>query len=108
MKFTIEGLSQYKLVEWNLDSSDAVILSYIIEFYNKSKKIIVNNEEYFWIDYKKIKKDLPILNIKTNDSLRRRFKKYEVCNLMKHHCERNENGTFSYYRFTKIYKELIT
>jgi hypothetical protein len=111
MKFTIEGLSQYKLVEWNLDSSDAIILRYIIDFYNTSnkiKKIVIEDQEFFWINYKKLKENLPILKIKTNDSLRKRFKKYEECGLMKHHCEKNRDGSFSCYRFTELYEELLT
>jgi hypothetical protein len=100
MKYTVEGLQQSVLLEMNLDSVDAIILRYIIDFYNTGKmaKINDNGKEYFWINYSVIINEIPIINIKSNDSLYRRFRKYVKCNLMEHYTKKN-GGTFSCYRF---------
>lgn len=100
MKYTIEGLQQSILLEMNLDSEDAIILRYIIDFYNTGKmaKITDSGKEYFWVNYSTIIKEIPIINISSNDSLYRRFRKYVKCGLMEHYTKKN-GGTFSCYRF---------
>lgn len=102
MKYTIEGLSQKFLSENNLDCTDAVLIRYIIDFYNTDKmaKINVDGVEYFWLKYEYVIEQLPILGIKSKDGLYRRMKKYVECGIMKHYTKR-AGGTYSCYLFNK-------
>lgn len=108
MKYTIEGLQQDKLVEWGLDGNDAIIIRYVIDFWNTQKMVMITHdgETFFWLNYKHLLENLPILQIKSKDSIRRRFSKYENCGLMKHYCKK-EQGSFSCYKFTEKLDELI-
>ncbi len=102
MKFTIEGLSQKFLASNRLDCTDAVLLRYIIDFYNTDKmaKVSVDGVEYFWLKYEYVIEQLPIIGIKSKDGLYRRMKKYVDCGVMKHYTKRS-GGTYSCYRFDK-------
>ncbi|MCK9281507.1 MAG: hypothetical protein M0P71_12855 [Melioribacteraceae bacterium] len=109
MKYTIEGLQQSKLLEWKLDSADAVIIRFLIDFFHteKMKKLEVNGARYFWVHYKTILEEIPILNI-AKAALANRFKKYVDCNLMDFYLEKSAQGTYTYYRFIeKSYSQLI-
>lgn len=66
MKYTVLGLNQKILIEWGYDATDALLIRWIIDFYNtgKMKKVEVDGTRYFWILYKKVIADLPILGIK--------------------------------------------
>jgi len=101
MKFTIEGFRQDKMVEMGLDSADACLLRYILDFYNTGKmaKVIDNGKEYFWLNYKAVIESMPILGFTSKDSLYRRLKKMVDCGLLEHFTKK-EAGTFSCYRFT--------
>lgn len=109
MKNTIEGFNQNKLLEYDLDIKDAMILRYCVDFMNTGRmsSVVVNNKVYYWVSYKHIKEDLPILKINNNDALRKRFKKLEEAGLIEHH-HRKDGGSYSYYRLSEKYYELIT
>lgn len=109
MKYTIEGFSQKQLVAWNLDATDAVILRYVVDFYNTGLlvKETFNNQEYFWVKYQTLLDELPIVGITNKMALARRFKKYLACGLMEHYTKR-KGGIYSFYRFTANYQCLIT
>ncbi len=100
MKYTIEGLQQQKLVELNCDCTDAVILRYLIDFDNtkQMKKFTLEGKNYFWIHYKTVIKELPIINIK-KQALADRLKKMCSNNIFEFYLEKTDQGTFTYYRF---------
>lgn len=108
MKYTIEGLQQSELLRLGLDAIDAVILRYIIDFWHTSKmrKTNYQGKEYIWINYSTIIENLPIIGITCKKVLYRRFQKYIDCGLMEHYTLK-KGGTFSYYRFTELYDNLI-
>ena len=113
MKYTIEGLRQDVLVSLGCDGHDAIILRYIIDFYNtgKMRHKIINFRTFFWVHYGTIIKDLPVLKITTVRSLSDRFNKYVACGLMIRDFtkgldvnlyrgrEEKRKGTFSYFSF---------
>lgn len=109
MKYTIEGLSQEKLVEMKLDNTDALIIRWFLDFKatDKMVKIINNNVEYFWVKYESVRNEFPLLNIKNNESIARRFNKYRNVGIMVRHIEKNPNGTFSCWNTTDKILELI-
>ena len=73
MKYTIEGFDQQQLVNWNLDTNDALILRWLVDFFDE-------NESFY--DYDKIVNDLPILNI-NKQSIQKRIKRYISAELLK-------------------------
>jgi hypothetical protein len=84
MKYTTEGFQQSVLCSWGLDGNDAIILRYIVDFYQTRQMIhrVHNNRIYFWVYYKTIIDNLPILEIKNKRVIARRFDRYVKCGLM--------------------------
>lgn len=107
MKFTINGFSQKKLVEFDLDSDDALILRYFVDFKDSSKMVCKNIEDkiYYWLKYETIKKELPVLKLK-KDSIYRRLKKMCDCGVLEHVTVKKK-GVYSFYRLGSRYTELI-
>jgi hypothetical protein len=108
MKFTINGFKQEKLLEYNLDAIDALILRYFVDFKDSGDMVIeiVNNKPYYWIKYETLIDAIPIINIKSKDVLRRRLKKLEKCKILDHYYK-NRGGSYSFYRLGENYKYLI-
>lgn len=108
MKYTVNGFLQEKLIEYELDDKDAILLRYFIDFKGsgKMKSRIVDEEQYYWLSYKGVIEEYPILNLK-EDSVYRRLKKL---------CEKKilvsitvrEGGTYSFYNIGENYITLIS
>ena len=66
MRKYIFSFTQDVLLKNKITVNEALILDYIIQFtsYPGIKTIRVDGEKYYWISYKKILDDLPILDIK--------------------------------------------
>lgn len=107
MKYTIMGFSQAKAVELGLDVQDLTILRWFIDYKETSKMVqmIIEGKPYYWINYKGIIEDLPIINIK-KDTLYRRLKKLVEKEVLIH-ISITKGGTFSYYNIGKNYLSLI-
>lgn len=117
MKYTIEGFQQKILIEYGLDCLDAVILRYIIDFWQTGKMQIFPEDnvhknsspnEYFWMNYSTIINELPILAIE-KQALSKRMKKFVVCGLLNKRLWKYSGGTYTYFRFVPgKYERLIT
>lgn len=107
MKYTIEGFSQAKAIELNLDAIDLCILRWITDFANTDSmvKMQVENKIYFWVKYEGLLQELPILGIK-KDSLYRRLKNMVEQGVLEHTTVKM-GGTFSMYRFGERFIDLI-
>src|SRR3712207_7400741 len=77
IKYNIYGFSQSMLIKYGLDVIDALLLRYFVDFKNSGKMIKekFHGEDYYWIDYKSVIEYIPIINITTNNALRRRDRK---------------------------------
>jgi len=108
MKFTILGFSQKKLIEFGLDPVDALILRYFVDFKGTNSMVmqIHDNKDYYWLDYKKLMSQIPIIKIKNKDALRRRLKKLEQCKVLEHY-HKNIGGSYSFYTTGEKYDELV-
>ena len=109
MKYTIEGFDQELLVKWGLDSNDAIILRWFVDFYlsGKMAKVEHDGETYLWVNYQTCIDDLPIMRIKNKEVLARHFKKFEQCGLMKRHISR-KGGIYTCFKLVeKEYIKLI-
>jgi hypothetical protein len=109
MRYALYGFSQPVAVEFNLDHTDLLLLRWFIDFRDTNDMVheTINGKIYYWIKYKKIFEDLPILNIKSTDALRRRFKKLVDKKILIHYTKKNM-GTFSFYGIGSNYVKLIS
>lgn len=100
MKYTIEGFQQRKSIEMGLDVKDLVLLRWMIDFYNTGLMEFhsFNGKEYFWVDYKYLLQELPILAIESKDVLKRRLNKIVTSGLLEFRMFAGA-GNKTYYRF---------
>ncbi|WFD11986.1 DnaD domain-containing protein [Tepidibacter hydrothermalis] len=109
MKFTINGFSQRRLIKLGLDSTDALILRCFVDFKDteKMKAEMIENERYYWIKYEWLIQELPILGLKTKDSVYRRLKKMVNAGVLGHKTKK-QGGTYSFFKLGKEYYSLIS
>lgn len=108
MQFTIYGYNQIKLLDLGLDTTDIVLLRYVETFINSGNmlKESFNGETYYWLNYKNIVEDLPILNLK-KDAIYRRLRYMTSVNILNHITVKNK-GVYSYYALGSKYKNLLS
>lgn len=108
MKFTILGYSQIRLIEYGLDTIDAVLLRYFVDFKDSGSMIKekIDSETYYWLKYDGVLRELPILNLK-RDTVYRRLKKMSKNNILKHKTIKR-NGIYSYFDIGENYIKLIS
>lgn len=107
MKYTIEGFSQEKAIEYGLDIEDLVILRWFVDFCSRIPSKEIDGENFFWINYQAILTDMPILGFKTKDRLYRKLKNMVDKGVLTHQNLKNSEGNFSYYGFGEKYQELV-
>lgn len=108
MEYTIHGFSQENAIKLGLDDRDLLILRWFVRFKDNGKMAskIIDGDKYYWIKYEGIIEDLPITNIKSNDSVYRRLKKMSKAKVLKHKTIK-AGGTYSYYCLGENYPSLI-
>lgn len=108
MKYTILGFNQEKALELGFDVDDLLIIRWFVDFYSSSKMIKMNvgDKTYAWVNYSRVIEDIPILNMK-KDMLSRRMKKICETGIMEHETLK-QGGTFSLYKLTDKYDQLIS
>lgn len=106
MKYKIYGFLQDGFVKFGLKSSDMLILRWFVDFMDSGRMISkeIDGKLYYWIDYKKIMEDFPILDMK-KDAIYMRLRKMCECKIL----ERKilKKGGYSYYRLGDNYIYLI-
>lgn len=109
MKYTIMGFSQKQAIKYNLDLTDLTILRWFVDFRgtNGMAEEIYKNKVYYWIDYKSLLNDIPIIGITSKIVLRRRLKNM-VDNGILIHYTKKKNGVYSFYNLGKNYKDLVS
>ena len=108
MKYTIMGFFQMAACELGLDLGDLAILRWFVDFKDsgKMKVKIMQGDKYYWVSYKSIVQDIPVLNIQ-KDAVYRRLRKLCQAGVLKKRTV-FEFGTFSYFALDKNYKKLIS
>ena len=103
----IEKDSNGKEIIFKIDVIDLLILNVVSDYMNRKsiEKIIINDKIYFWISYKMIIEDLPILDIK-KQALADRLDKLVYFNLLEKYISRNEQGTKTCFRIGDMYEIL--
>lgn len=109
MRHSILDYDQAMAVRLKLDMNDLLLIRWFVDFKGTElmKQIIVDNQVYYWVHYQTVLNELPILRITNTNVLRRRFKKLCDIGILKFHCERNKQGTYTYYNVDKAYVWLI-
>lgn len=112
MRYSIFEFSQEKLLEYNLDVADALILNWFANFFigAMEKRIFQDgnvNKIYGWIKISKIMEDLPVLGISTEKGIRRRLDHFVESGIMERETIQSQNGKKSFYKTTEIYESLI-
>lgn len=111
MKFTIFGFSQNKLVEYGLDTNDAMILRWLVDFAatGKMKKTIENKEVYYLVQYEAVIKEFPVMGINSIKAITNRFEKYVKNGLLKRLVKRGGRGRgcVSCYALTELITEMM-
>ena len=109
MKLSILDYHQPTAVSLKLNMEDLLLLKWFVDFRNTDRMELVKVDEkvYYWVKYDKVLEDLPILNIKSKDVVRRRFKKLCEAGVLIFHLEKNKKGTFTYYNTGKRYQLLL-
>lgn len=89
-----------------LDINDLAILRWLVDFSHtgKMETISINGRIYYWVSYKKVIDDLPLLNI-GKDMLYKRLKKMRDLGILTCY---SKNGSQSYYGFCESYNKLIS
>lgn len=109
MKLSIMDYHQPTAVAYGLNMDDLLLLKWFVDYRNTDRMnlVMINDEPYYWINYKKVLEDLPILRINNKDVLRRRFKKLCDADILKFRLEKNKKGTFTYYNTGERYILLL-
>lgn len=108
MKYLVLGFNQQKLVDFELDLKDAMLLRYFVDFKKsgKMRNITLESETYYWLKYEAVVDEFPLLGIKSKDTVYRRLQKLVKCKILKHTTIKNY-GNYSYYCFGENYEELL-
>lgn len=107
MRYNIEGFDQQKAINFGLDLIDLSLLRWFVDFTTspKMKKMIVNDKIYYWINYKHVIEEMPILGLQ-KVAIARRFKKMADNDVLIHITDR-DGGTYSYFGFGKNLSGMI-
>ncbi|WP_053069810.1 conserved phage C-terminal domain-containing protein [Clostridium botulinum] len=109
IKYSVEGFSQERLLKHGLDTVDALILRYFIDFKDSGEMVleIINGKPFYWLKYEKLLEEIPIAKIKNKDVLRRRLKRMEDAKILLHY-QKRKKGNYSFYGIGPNYFELIS
>ena len=109
MKFTV-NINQKAIVDLGLqdklDFIDLAIYDFITEFMlcDDCQKMIIGNEQYFWIKADLIIENMPLLGITTTRGINKRIERLIEYNLLER-CPDNKNLRQSFFKVGKLYKE---
>ena len=109
MKFTV-NINQKAIVDLGLqdklDFIDLAIYDFITEFMlcDDCQKMIIGNEQYFWIKADLIIENMPLLGITTTRGINKRIERLIEYDLLER-CPDNKNLRQSFFKVGKLYKE---
>jgi hypothetical protein len=101
MKLEIMGFSQQGLMDLGLDNTDAVLLRWFIDYQGSQRMKAVPNPEdgkvYFWVNFRKLCEDLPIIT-QSDRWMARRFDKLVSAGVLAKYSSVGPLGKFSAFR----------
>lgn len=108
MKYCVHGFFQPRAVELGLTNDDLLVLRWFVDFVGtkKMKTIIIEDRVYYWVNYKTILEDLPVLKISVQTLRKLRFDNLCKASVLNRTCTKESSGTFSYYCYGINYDTL--
>lgn len=101
MKLEIMGFSQQGLMDLGLDNTDAVLLRWFVDYQGTQRMKAVPNPEdgkvYFWVNFRKLCEDLPIIT-QSDRWMARRFDKLVSAGVLAKYSAVGPIGKFSAFR----------
>ena len=101
MKLEIMGFSQQGLMDLGLDNTDAVLLRWFVDYQGTQRMKAVPNPEdgkvYFWVNFRKLCDDLPIIT-QSDRWMARRFDKLVSAGVLAKYSAVGPIGKFSAFR----------
>ena len=96
-----EKMVNGKLIQ--TDFNDWAIIDYIASWlsYSKKESILINGEEYIWINYTTLIANMPRLNIKSKGTISKKVSMFERLGILKKYQNKIENKT--YIHLTPLY-----
>ena len=75
MKLSILDYNQKIAVSFGLDMNDLILIRWFIDYRNTDEmnEVIFDGKAYYWVNYKKVIEDLPILKIKNENNIKRGY-----------------------------------
>lgn len=107
MQKVLYGFSQEAACELGLDIVDLLLLRWFVRFIKSSNMVKkeIDGETYYWVNYKGVCDNYPILNVKKT-AIYRHFKKMADKGILKRYTLKVE-GTYSLYNLDKEYENLL-
>lgn len=109
MRYSILGFNQEKLIQYDIDMSDVLLLDYIQKAISQPGmiRIFEDGQPYVWLQHSKILEDLPILNIKEG-MLKKRIANLVEIGLIKSitYANQKSRGSKTYYTITEQFEAL--
>lgn len=103
MKYTIEGFYQPSLVDAGLDVTDAMILRWFIDFSGSGAMFSRKMPDgiYFYVRYKSVAEEFPVLGITSVRGITRRFDVYVEKGLLKRKTLNTSRGLMPFFSKTE-------
>ncbi|MFI3257011.1 MAG: hypothetical protein R3Y36_01795, partial [Spirochaetales bacterium] len=110
MKYSIEGFSQAKLLEYKLDVHDAYLLRWFSDFAATGgmKQTIKCGRVYFWVHYQTVIREFPVMGINNTRSISNRFEKYVKVGLLDKEIIKTNKGTYTFFAIIdRVFRALL-
>lgn len=112
VKYTIFGFSQARLIELGLSIEDAAILRWFVDFAHSKKMLAVevDGRAYYWVNYKYVGEQLPIISGSSAERIRKRFARYCELGLFDRVTRSNneKRGSRTFYAASDLFEELYS
>ena len=108
MRKIVLGYLQEEAIKLGIDLKDLQIIRYIYDFIKLGFVVSreIDGEKFYWIKSSHLLKELPILEIKNCEVLRRRLKNLVELKILDYRLVK-KGGLFTFYRFGENYKLLL-
>ena len=104
----IHGYYQSTLLDLGITNNEALVLRFIENFMasGECNSIMIGDKRYYWISYSHMRKQLPILNLKTNRSFYSIMNKFVSLGLCtKYDCLEKPRKTYFSFDLSKVYNQ---
>ena len=108
MKYCVQGFYQPRAVELGLTNDDLLVLRWFVDFTGtkKMKTIVIEEKVFYWVNYKTVLADLPVLKMSVQTLRKSRFGNLHKATVLIRTHLKDGGGTHSYYCYGLNYETL--